>query len=608
MIAMIIRFVSVLVILLGFFLGQGIVRSTELRCVLAQSSSSSPSQAKPKSTRSSGSITGVVLTSDGRPAGEVTVRLGKVSGNGSDQASTETGDNGVFRFDNVASGVYRAWAWAEGLTEPQSKICRPGDSLEFRVWKGRGGVITGRVTDANGEAAVEAPVRAIMIRDAEGKLLTGTRALRGHRSRLTDDRGVYRFWGLQPGSYLVAAGGRNNYTHEPGPYDDQPLTYHPESPSSGAREVVVQEGGERAGVDIILRSDSVYSITGVVSGSLDGIQHEGVAVVLTQAATGMMLPAQITDPRQSREFRFDALSEGEYDLQAVAAKGSSVAAASSAVRVTIKSSDVRGLDLKLKPLGSISIRVALEPGRVQESKSCENPEALRLAETLVMVHEDGGSQANLSRGPLFQFLSGLNQGITAVPQTDGHCRFPSINAGRYRLEVDPSNDHYYVDSITQAASNTSAKRTDIAREGLKVSEGEHVAGVAVKLAPGAAMLVGRVMLQRDAVISASTLSVFLVPAERESADDVLRFAETRVSAAGEFAFRHVKPGRYYLVARPASEQQGSINPVWWETAGRAQLREEAEKGGGQFPSFNPRENRVELAPCARARHLLPYGQ
>jgi hypothetical protein len=593
-----VRFAGALAFI-GFFLTPCVMG---LQTVTGQSTSGASATQTTKATaRASAPITGIVLTSDGQPAADVTVVLIRVGGNRNDPLLTMTGDGGAFRFDNVASGVYRALT--VGITEPEFKICRPGDSLELRIWQGKGGVITGRVTDAKGEVAVEAPVRAIRVRDAEGRPLRNMEGLYRKEAyqRWTDDRGIYRLWGLPPGSYVVAAGGKDDYTRQhPGPYDDQLSTYHPASPLSGAREVVVQEWGERAGVDIAMRPLSGYSISGVVSGSLDRSLGGGARVVLSQASTGTILgTTTITNLQQRGEFRLDALSEGEYDLQAFAGSGSSITAASSVTRVNVKTSDVRGLDLKLKQLGSISIKVALEAAPVPDS--CEKLETPSLSETLVTAHVDGKPQAGAGRN-VFQFSWGIGQDISVAPQADGHVRLAPIEAGRYRLDVDPPNDHYYVQSITRAAPRVPAQRVDVAREGVSVLEGEHISDVTVKLAPGAAMLSGKVAPDRGAAIPVSALTVFLAPAEPESRDDVLRFAQSNVNAAGEFTFRRVKPGIYYLVVRPASEQTDT-NPVWWDAKGRTQLLDQAQAGGSRFQSS---ENRIELGPCARVQHVLRY--
>ena len=71
----------------------------------------------------------------------------------------------------------------------------------------RGGVITGRITDHNGEPQAGIPMSALRLLWGPG----GTRqheriSLRLFDRILTDDLGQYRIYGLSPGSYIVAAG------------------------------------------------------------------------------------------------------------------------------------------------------------------------------------------------------------------------------------------------------------------------------------------------------------------------------------------------------------------------------------------------------------------
>ena len=82
---------------------------------------------------------------------------------------------------------------------------RPGDNATITLIKG--GVITGTVKNLNGDPLIAISVRAIRVRDAEGKPIPFQISL---RDRLTDDRGVYRLYALPPGTYVVAAGGAHH--------------------------------------------------------------------------------------------------------------------------------------------------------------------------------------------------------------------------------------------------------------------------------------------------------------------------------------------------------------------------------------------------------------
>ena len=65
-------------------------------------------------------------------------------------------------------------------------------------------VVTGTVTDAKGDPVVAIGVRVWMVRDESGRSY-------GYSGRyyenITDDRGVYRVYGLPIGTYVVSADG-----------------------------------------------------------------------------------------------------------------------------------------------------------------------------------------------------------------------------------------------------------------------------------------------------------------------------------------------------------------------------------------------------------------
>jgi protocatechuate 3,4-dioxygenase beta subunit len=81
-----------------------------------------------------------------------------------------------------------------------------GQKLEVQLQITRGGVITGTVLDEHAEAIPGTPVRALRY-----VMQSGQRTLQSAGSGQTDDRGVYRIYGLQPGEYIVYATPRNTH-------------------------------------------------------------------------------------------------------------------------------------------------------------------------------------------------------------------------------------------------------------------------------------------------------------------------------------------------------------------------------------------------------------
>ena len=128
---------------------------------------------------------------------------------------------------------------------------------------------------------------------------------------------------------------------------------------------------------------------------------------------------------------------------------------------------------------------------------------------------------------------------------------------------------------------------------INLKVGENLAGVTVNIAQDGATLRGHMTAaaeNADAAGVPSNLKVYLVPAERERAEDLLRYAEVKPSDDGTFSFTNLAPGRYWLIARPFIEDESPDRiprPLAWDTDARAKLRREAEA----------QNTTVELTPC-----------
>jgi hypothetical protein len=120
------------------------------------------------------------------------------------------------------------------------------------------------------------------------------------------------------------------------------------------------------------------------------------------------------------------------------------------------------------------------------------------------------------------------------------------------------------------------------------------------VAEGAAYIRGKVIPASEGASLPARLRVYLVPAEPASADDALRYAEADVFDNREFLMRHLAPGRYWLLARQAPDEEVSerLSPrIAWDATSRAKLLREAREAKVE----------IELKPCQRVRdQLLRY--
>jgi len=123
-----------------------------------------------------------------------------------------TDDNGAFDFSDLPAGRYTITASKNGfiqLSYGQRRPLQAGTPLQLldgQQLRGldfalpRGGVISGRVSDETGDGMPGVAVQVMRYAYQQGN-----RQLVPAGQGQTDDRGVYRVWGLNPGDYYVSA-------------------------------------------------------------------------------------------------------------------------------------------------------------------------------------------------------------------------------------------------------------------------------------------------------------------------------------------------------------------------------------------------------------------
>ena len=133
----------------------------------------------------------------------------------------------------------------------------------------RGGVITGRVTDEDGNPLARVQVYTLFY---QGGSARGTRMGAGAQ---TDDLGQYRLYGLVPGDYAVVAEARGPTFVQPNappePEEDRTgfmTTYYPGTPDeAAAQRVRARAGAESSGVEFRLAVGRLFRLSGIVSDS-----------------------------------------------------------------------------------------------------------------------------------------------------------------------------------------------------------------------------------------------------------------------------------------------------------------------------------------------------
>ena len=578
-----------------------------------------PAPPQDKGSKSGGSIKGRVIGDGSRGVADASIMAFPVNVASNMQAMitslfrpVNTDPDGKFELSGLQPGAYNISASAPGLvlSDSDSKpFYRPGDSVTLTLVKGA--VITGKVTNSTGDPVVGVVVRAIKVREIDNKPLREHRSVASEMvdsfsSMLgpykTDDRGIYRIYGLTSGYYQVAAGGaggRGIPSVSTGPYNSDAPTYYPSSTLYTAAEVTLHTGEEAGNIDIRYRENRGHSISGTVSGAKLSGPQQGISVVLTRAGTGITEATTFVAPSTSEKgFAFDAVLDGEYVVTATAGSGGMIEGpeglsvlVSPSRRVTMSGSDVTGIDLALESLGSISGRAKLEPMQDASQKpECKPARRSRLEELVISTQSEG------KRHPEDQAAALLSMFKDTTPNDKGEFMISLLRPSMHRLEIQLPNEQLFVKSIVLPPATPNGKPLDAAKSGVALKAGEKLKELVVTISEGASGLRGRVVTEADKPPSMK-MRVHLVPAESEAADDVLRYCEAEVAADGGFSLTNVAPGKYWLVARELSdEEQTELDhkPLAWDAGGRVGLRFEGEAS----------KKLINLAQCQRVDNFV----
>jgi hypothetical protein len=537
-----------------------------------------------------GEITGRVVADDGQPMGGaqvIALSLGKSRVTGGTQMISCDAE-GNFKLTGLSSGVYSLLARSPGYVsvQDQSRNYRIGENVIIRM--SRGGVITGRVTDEFGEPTVGVSVSADRVRDSEGQPDRGFAIMNEmNSSRITDDRGVYRIYGLEPGVYVVCVNSGFSILPSPGRVNSEPPSYHPSSPRAAAVEINLRGAEEVSGVDIRARGGRGRAISGTVSAETQGEGLvNGVLVTLFSAADKQVVG--MTTLINGQNFSLRGVEDGEYELVAARFNQTSEFAVSAPRRVAVRGADVNRLELKLMKLGSISGRVVI----YEAKERCKTVDRFKFEEALFELKREDQAPTDLDDG-LFTGLAGIFLG-SATPENDGSFIAKGLKAGHYRVNANLLDENWYVHAITRAAA---PKPINISRAGVTLKQGEKISGIEMMIAEGAASLSGRVVPSGDGAQLPKRLRAYLIPADISASDDLLRYAESPVLGDGSFEFKHLAPGKYLLHARQVAEKEAKANqdqPLAWDALERAKLRREATAA----------KDEIELKPCERVKERV----
>ncbi|HKX27281.1 MAG TPA: carboxypeptidase-like regulatory domain-containing protein [Blastocatellia bacterium] len=525
-----------------------------------------------------GTITGRVVFDGGDPAVGALVlarAVGSTVWESDRLGIAECDQEGKFELTRLKPGAYLLSASRPGGVDlaagSDPQIYRVGETATIRM--AGGGVISGLVTDAAGE-----PLEGmrVTIYPKSGSTTSSLLIPESEEyTALTDDRGLYRIYGIRPGTYLARAADTPVQHFSFGRFRNDSPAYYSPGDRRAAAEITVRSGEELKGIDIRHRGERGRNVSGIVSGRLESETiFNMVSVTLRDEASGELGGATLM--LGAGRFDIYGVPDGVYEVVARYFSERSGLTSSAPRRIAVKGAHLTGVDLALAKPGSISGRVIVESSR--PGAGCGRPGRRSVEEIALRVKKvDGGESREESR------LAEVNaQGEFALGLQDG----------LYRIVPDLPGDDWYLKALTLAG-----RSAETARGGLSIKPGEMVTGLEVKVAEGAATLRGRMAAANESsgIAGASVpprWRAHLVPAEDAAADDLVCYAETIVRGDGSFELKHLAPGRYLLLVRELSgkEADSPSRPTAWDPLERERLRRDAQS----------RKQEIELGPCQQA--------
>jgi hypothetical protein len=285
--------------------------------------------------------------------------------------SAVTDDAGAYRFAAVPPGKYSLRAekagYLPGLTGrgARAEVVAGEEAKAGELTLLKHGVISGRVTDSDGEPVEHASVQVLPARPGRGP---GGNV--GGQT-MTDDRGEFRIPRLPSGAYkLMAVRGVNTFATPNASASGEPVlidapTFFPSALDIGsASEISLTSGEERGGVEIRLRKTVSVRVSGKVT--VEGALDSPVSVTLQPAPSpgggswGGGMNGRSAIASTDGKFLIAQVTAGEYLLSAgVYRVGASL---SRMTKVRVGQQDVDGVTLALQPLVKVTGRAVAEGG------------------------------------------------------------------------------------------------------------------------------------------------------------------------------------------------------------------------------------------------------
>ncbi len=459
-----------------------------------------------------------------------------------------TNGDGRYRVTGLTDGAYMIRALSKAHILPQN-------SSEFEIFRTimldegesrdnvdialvRGGVITGRVTDVEGRPLIGADLQLLPLDENGNPKREGN--FGDYWMFRTDDRGVYRIYGLPAGRYLLSAGGEGGYGAA---NRKSPRTYYPDVTDQKLAKIIdVKEGAEAADININIRlgaAKNTYAATGRVIDAVTGQPLPRISVMVGGApdnenARGRSWKGAETDGEG--RFRVTGLLSGGYELGLWNQHLWNGEHYSEKIRFEVSDSDVSGLEVKAIRGATISGVVVIEGANDPSIRA-------KLPQMAISVGVSGGRE---SAGDRAYEIPGMAYSQIA---SDGGFRLTGLAPGMASFQVQGEREGKF---LIKRIEHDGAE----IKSALEIGRSEQVTGVRVVVVEANGTIRGQVEIAGGKLPKGWELHIVVTPIEPTTDNVVIpAFYTNRNGYAvadekGRFMIERLVPGEYELTLNP----------------------------------------------------------
>ena len=422
---------------------------------------------------------------------------------------------------------------------------KTGQNLENAdIRLGAVGVISGKVIDEDGDPVAGVKVSALRPIYGPGGIMTTF----SRKSTTTDDRGEFRVGELEPGIYLVKAGGSESgagIIEGETTWNYQPAYYPAAARMEEAAEVHLAAGLETQGINIHVNGmgRNAYVITGKALGIAAGAGRSTTDI-------GLILGDEIV---YEREHDFNSTGKEDFAISGVSPGQYSILVTSYRLRTSTAGKNNQILEFGI---GDVTITNQNANVNIHLGKS-------GVVRGHVVVEDSPGQNDRSDLEIDLDAESGigaLNVSSETRMESNGDFTIENLAPGKYWFSIEGLNGRYF--------KQITCDDKDYISRPIEIEVGTTME-CQIILGGDGATVIGQAMDEGNPV---PNYSVVAIPDSEVLRNVPYFYNDKRTSASGQFEFTGVAPGDYLLFAVPFDPQQGFYAPEFADRNQRDAVR------------------------------------